>query len=195
MLPVQRADAPTVQRIILEGFEAQLHLLFGQVKPELEDQRAFIAEHLFQSLGAADGLIEYGVLEAPVNPVLEHLAVPVAEENTHAALGRQLPPVAPGRRVSEFLVSLLIEGAHLDQARVHPLAEQLDGLALACAFYAVDQHDDLATGLLVQVYLRFQQGFAQLRQRSLVSLIVNGMTDFSGFKHAQLLIDVGSENA
>ncbi len=195
LLPVQRADAPAVQRIVLEGLEAQLHLFFGQVKPEFEDQRAFIAKHLFQTFGAADGLIKHGVLEAPVNPVLEHLAVPVAEENTHAALGRQLPPVTPYGRVSEFFVGLLIEGTHLDQARVHPLAEQLDGLALACAFYAVDQHDDLATGLLMKVYLRFQQRFAQLRQRSLVSLIVNGMTDFSGFKHAQLLIDVGSENA
>ncbi len=97
--------------------------------------------------------------------------------------------------MSEFFVGLLIEGAHLDQARVHPLAEQFDGLALASTFYAVDQHDDLATSLLVQVYLRFEQRFAQLRQRCLVSLIVNGMTDFSGFKHAQLLIDVGSENA
>ncbi|RMM94035.1 hypothetical protein ALQ68_102614 [Pseudomonas savastanoi pv. glycinea] len=195
LLPVQRADAPAVQRIILEGFEAQLHLLLGQVEPEFEDQRAFVTEHLFQALGTADGLIEHRVLETPVDPALQHLAIPVTKEDSHAPLGRQLSPVTPGGWMGQLFVGLLIEGAYLDQARVHPFAEQFDGLTLACALYAVDQHDDLPTGLLVQVYLRFQQGFAQLGQSSFVGLVVNGMTDFSGFKHAQLLIGDGSENA
>ncbi|KPW34280.1 Uncharacterized protein ALO87_05618 [Pseudomonas syringae pv. apii] len=192
LLPVQRADAPAVQRVILEGLEAQLHLFFGQVKPEFEDQRAFIAEHLFQAFGAADGLIEHRILVLPMHATLKHLAVPVAEENPHAPFGRQLSPVAPDRRMGQLLIGLLIEGAYFYQARVHPLAEQFDRLALARAFYAVDQHDDLPFGLLVQVYLRLQQSFAQRRQSGLVGVIVNGMTDFSGFKHAQLLMSDGS---
>ncbi|RMU56214.1 hypothetical protein ALP29_201063 [Pseudomonas syringae pv. avii] len=44
----------------------------------------------------------------------------------------------------------------------------------------------------MQVYLRLQQRFAQRRQSGLVGVIVNGMTDFSGFKHAQLLMSDGS---
>ncbi|RMR95566.1 hypothetical protein ALP75_203867 [Pseudomonas syringae pv. actinidiae] len=94
--------------------------------------------------------------------------------------------------MGQFFVGLLIEGAYFYQARVHPFAEQFDRLALARAFYAVDQHDDLPAGLLVQVYLRLKQRFAQLRQSGLVGVIVNGMTDFSGFKHAQLLMNDGS---
>ncbi|RMN28854.1 hypothetical protein ALQ62_05520 [Pseudomonas coronafaciens pv. zizaniae] len=195
LLPVQRADAPAVQRVILEGLEAQLHLFFGQVKPELEDQRAFVTEHLFKAFGTADGLIEYRILVAAMHTILKHLAVPVAKENAHAPLGRQLSPVPPGRRVRQFFVGLLVEGAHLYQARVHPFVEQFDGLALASAFYAIDQHNDLPPGLLVKVYLRFQQRLAQLGQGRLVGFIVNGMTDFSRFKHAQLLMGGGSMNA
>ncbi|MNS58791.1 hypothetical protein D3C72_917240 [compost metagenome] len=98
LLPVQRADAPAVQRVVGQRLEPCLHLLLGKVKPELEDQRTFIAEHLFQALGGIDRLIQARILELAMDPPLQHLAVPVAEENPHAPLGREHSPVAPRRR-------------------------------------------------------------------------------------------------
>ncbi len=153
------------------------------MKPELEDQRAFIAEHFFQTLSAGDGLVQTRILEQPMHPALEHLAVPVAEENPHSPFGRQHAPVAPRRWPGEFFIGLLVEGAHFDQARVHPFVEQLDRLALARPFDAVDQDDHRKALLLLQLELRFQQGFTQRRDRRLISVFVDGVTDFSGFKH------------
>ena len=51
---------------------------------------------------------------------------------------RQLAPVAPGRRPRQLFVGLYIEGADLDQPRVHPLVEQLDGFPLAGTLNTVD---------------------------------------------------------
>ncbi|MOA30158.1 hypothetical protein D3C78_1512220 [compost metagenome] len=88
LLPVQRADAPAVQWVILEPLEPGLHLFLGEVEPELEDQRAFIAKHFLQALGTGNRLVEPRVLELAMDPALQHLAVPVAEKNPHAPLGR-----------------------------------------------------------------------------------------------------------
>ncbi|MNN20773.1 hypothetical protein D3C81_1340680 [compost metagenome] len=98
LLPVQRADAPAVQGVVLERFEPRFHLFLGQVEPELDDQRTFVAKHLLQALGAGDCLVEHRILELPMHPALQHLAVPVAEKNAHAPLGREHSPVAPRRR-------------------------------------------------------------------------------------------------
>ena len=142
LLPVQRADAPTVQRVIGQGLEPRLHLLLGEVEPELEDQRAFIAEHFFQALGTGDGLVEPRVLDLAMHATLQHLAVPVAKKDPHAAFRRQLAPIAPSRRAGQFFVGLLVEGAYFDQARVHPFIQQLDGFALAAilsGYFSMEQ--------------------------------------------------------
>jgi len=156
------------------------------VKPEFEDQRTFITEHFFQALGTGDGLIETRVLYLPMYAALQHLAVPVAEKDTHAALGGQLPPVPPGRRAGQFLIGLLIEGTDFDQARVHPLIEQLDGLAFASTFDAINQDDHREALLLLQLVLHFQQRFTQGRHFGVVGVFVDGVTNFCGFEHGQL---------
>ena len=156
------------------------------MKPELEDHRAFIAEHFFQALRTGDCLVQDGILEQAVNPALEHLAVPVAKKHAHAALGRQLTPVAPGRRVGQFLIGLAVKSAYLDQPRVHPLTEQLDRLALAGTLYAIDQHNDRRALLLLQFVLGFKQGFTQGGSFSVVGFFIDDMTDFCGFEHGKL---------
>ena len=172
-----------MQRIVGQGLEAPLHLFFGKVEPELEDQRAFVAQHFFKTLGLVDRLIHHGVFEQAMNPALQHLAVPVTEENPHATRGRQHPPITPGRWSCQFLIRLLVEGTDLDQTRVHPFVEQLDRLALAGAFDAIDQDDHRETFLLLKFELRFKQGFAQRRHLGVIGFFVDGVTDFSGFKH------------
>jgi hypothetical protein len=183
LLPVQRADAPAVQRVVLQRLEPRLHLLLGQVEPELDDQRAFVAQHLLQALGAGDGLVEHGVLERPcTRPAASGCTS--CRRTRPSALWRQGPPVAPGRWARQLFVGLLVEGAHLDQARVHPLVEQLDRLALAGAFDAVDQHDHRETRLLLEFVLGFEQGLAQGGHFGVVGFLVDAVTDFGGFEHA-----------
>ncbi|MCY1175260.1 hypothetical protein D9M73_154910 [compost metagenome] len=149
-----------MQRVVLERFQPRLHLFLGQVEPELDDQRAFIAQHLLQAFGTGDGLVEHGILEHPVHPPLQHLAVPVAKEHTHPPLGWQGPPIAPGGWAGQLFVGLLVEGEHIDHARVHPLVEQFYRLTLAGAFNAVDQHDHRKPRLLLEFVLGFEQGLA-----------------------------------
>ena len=87
-----------------------------------------------------------------------------------------------GAAASQLLVGLHVEGADLDQARVHPFVEQLDRLALAGAFHAVDQDDHREAPLLLQLELRLQQGLAQGGQL----FIVCGLIDLA----AQLGVEV-----
>ena len=153
LLPVERTDTPAVQRVILKGFQAGFHLFFGQVKPKFENHCAFVAQHLFQSLCAIYCLIQNRILENTVDTPLQHLAVPVAKKCPHTPFGRQLSPITPGRRVRQFLVSLRIKRAHFDQARVHPLTQQLYSFAFTRAFNAVNQHNDRRTLLLMKLIL------------------------------------------
>ncbi|MNY26449.1 hypothetical protein D3C86_1602990 [compost metagenome] len=118
-----------------------------------------------------------------MHPPLQHLAVPVAEENPHAPLGWQLPPIAPGRRAGQLLVGLLIEGADLDQTRIHPLVEQLDRLTLAGPLDPAEQDDHRKTRLLAQLVLRLQQCFAQRRYGGVERGLVDGMTNLGGLEH------------
>ncbi|MNV56498.1 hypothetical protein D3C71_1487870 [compost metagenome] len=172
-----------MQRVVLQGFEARLHLFLGQVKPEFDDQRAFVAEHFFQAFGAMDPLIQHRILEQAVDPALQHLAVPVTEKHPHPAFGREHPPIAPGGRSGQFFVGLLIEGTHFDQPGVHPLVEQLDRLALAGTFDAVDQYDHRKPALLPELVLGFEQGFAQNWNFAIKGFFVDRMTDFGRFEH------------
>ena len=66
------------------------------------------------------------------------------------------------------------------------LVEQIDRLALAGAFNAIDQHDNGRTLLLLQLVLSLKQGFAQGGNFPVVGFFIDDMTDFCGFKHGKL---------
>ncbi len=186
LLPVQRTELPAVLRILLQRLETLLQLFLGEMEPELEEQRAFVAEHALEAFGGIDGLVQLGLLDMPLDPRVEHLAVPVAEEDTGPPLGRQAPPEAPLRRPLQFLVGGTEEALHLDQARVHPLVEELDRLALAGALDAVDQDDHREARLLLELELRLEQRFAQLDDGLLVGVLVDAVANFRGFEHGGL---------
>ena len=61
-------------------------------------------------------------------------------------LRRQVAPEAPVVRPLALLVRRLPEGARHDPARIHPLVEQVDALALAGAVDAAEQDDDRRPG-------------------------------------------------
>ncbi|MCY1497116.1 hypothetical protein D9M68_310710 [compost metagenome] len=173
LLPVQRVELPAALGVLLQGLEALLELLLGQVEPELEDQRTLVAEHALEAFGLVDGLVQAGVLDLALDPRMKHLAVPVAEEDADPPLARQFAPEAPLRRPREFFVGRTQEALDVDQARVHPFVEQLDRLALAGAFDAVDQDEHRETRLLLQLELRIQQRFAQFQHSLLIVFLVD----------------------
>ena len=188
LLPIQRADTPTVQRIVLERSQTLKHALLGQVEPELEDQHAFIAEHALQTLRTADGQLQIDLADAAVNTVFQHLAVPVAEEDAGLPLGRHPSPVTPCRRMRKLLVAGYIEAVDANQARIHPFVEQLDRLALARPFDPVDQDQHRKTRLLTEPVLRVQQGLAQERHFGVVGGLVDAVADFRRLEHRFLQV-------
>jgi len=167
-----------VQRIVLQRIESGVHPVLGQVQPELEDQRAFVAQHPLQTLRPCDGEFELGAVDTAMHPVLEHLAVPVAEEDPGMPLRRQPPPETPGQRTGQFFVARHIEAVDPNQPRVHPFVQQLDGLALARPLDAVDQDEHRKTRLRLEPILRLQQRLSQLWHRGVIGFLVDGVTDF-----------------
>ncbi|MDT4867808.1 hypothetical protein FQZ97_1027380 [compost metagenome] len=143
------------------------------MEPELEDQRAFIAEHPLEAFRIVDRLVQPGVLDIALDPRMQHLAVPVAEEDADPSLGRQLAPEAPLGRTGKLLVAGLEEALHVDQPRVHPLVEQLDRLALAGTLDAVDQDEHREARLLLQFELRLQQVLAQFQHGLFIGFLVD----------------------
>ncbi|MNF60524.1 hypothetical protein D3C84_421450 [compost metagenome] len=143
------------------------------MEPELQDQRALIAEHALEIFRIVDGLVQAGVLDIALDPGVEHLAVPVAEEDADLSLRRQPAPETPLRRPRQLLVRGPQEALHIDQPRVHPLVEQLDRLALAGALDAIDQDEHRETRLLLQLELRLQQGFAQFQHGLFIGFLVD----------------------
>ncbi|MNZ55557.1 hypothetical protein D3C78_734860 [compost metagenome] len=187
LLPVQFAEPPAVLRVLLQHLQAGLELLLRQVEPELEEQRALVAEHPLEALRRRAAGVQGGLVDIAVDPRMQQLAVPVAEEDADLPLGRQPAPETPLRWARELLVARLEEALHLDQARVHPFVEQLDRLALARPFDTVDQDQHREARLLLQLELSFQQRLAQFDDRLLVGFLVDRMADLGGLEHAGFL--------
>src|SRR4029077_19878031 len=90
--------APSCTGILLQRLQPDLLLFLREMKPELEDQRAFVREHFFEALDLIDALLHSRILDAAMEPVHDRYAVPGSEENADGAFGRKGPPEAPHRR-------------------------------------------------------------------------------------------------
>ena len=181
--PVAVGDPPAGERVLLQALEPLLLLFFGQVQPELDDQRALVDQHGLQLLGPIQALLQVGRLGDAAHPVEDRPGVPGAEEHADLALGRQGPPEAPHHRPVEFLVRGLAHAVALDVARVHPLVEQVDGGPAAGAVQAADEDDDLAPGRLRQFELRLEQGRAQGRHLFLVHGFLDLVPQLRALEH------------
>ncbi|MDT4827471.1 hypothetical protein FQZ97_608190 [compost metagenome] len=173
LLPVQRVELPAAPRVLLQALEAFLELLLGEVEPEFEEQGALLAKHPLEALHRGYRLLQLGVLDITLDPGVEHLAVPVAEEDADLSLRRQPAPETPLRRPRQLLVRGAQEAFDIDQPRVHPLVEQLDRLALAGTLDAVDQDEHREARLLLQFELRLQQVLAQFQHGLFIGFLVD----------------------
>ena len=82
---------------------------------------------------------ELAVVDLAHDALDDRHRVPGAEEDADLPLGRQRAPEAPVCGALGLFVRRRTEGGGLDVAGIHPLVEQVDGLALAGAFDARDQ--------------------------------------------------------
>ncbi len=148
------------------------------MKPELEDQHPIVAEHAFKPLRPSSCQLELSALDPLMHTVLEHLAVPVAEENTGMPFRRQATPESPTRGMRKLFVTGHIEAVDTYQPRVHPFIQQLDGLAFTCAFDAVDQNQQRKSRQCLESVLGLEQRLSQFRHGSIVGRFVNGVANF-----------------
>ena len=74
------------------------------MEPELEHQRAFVAEHALEARDFFDALDQPRVIACAIDAVQDRLCIPVAEQDADFPLGRQCPPVTPHARPLAFLV-------------------------------------------------------------------------------------------
>ena len=183
VLPVARGHTPAGVRIFLQRLQALFLAVLGQVHPELQNQRPFCHQHGLQALGAFQALRQVGCIGAALHAVENRPGVPGAQKHADPALGWQRSPEAPHHRAGEFLIRRFAHAVGLDKARVHPFVKQVDGLATSGAVDAAHQNNDRELGQSGQIHLCFEQVLAQLGHLRLVTGFVNGVAEFSGFKH------------
>ena len=139
--PVPLRDAPVVARMLLQRLQALLLRVSVEMHPELEDQGAVVGERPLERRDAREAPVERRLADAPVGAVHQRRGIPGAEEEPEAPALRQVAPVAPELGPLAFLLGQPVVGVGDDPARVQPLGEQVDRLALAPAVDSGEQHD------------------------------------------------------
>ncbi len=157
--PVALGDAPARLGVLLQRFEACFLFFFGKVQPEFDDECTFVGQHLLHALGALQALVEFSRLGVTHRAVQDRPCVPGAHEHADLALGGQGAPEAPHHGAFHLFVGWLAHAVGLDEARVHPLVEQVHRLAASRAVHAADEDDDGKFRFLRQIELRIQQCF------------------------------------
>src|SRR5262249_1406755 len=141
-LPVLGRHAPARLRVLLELLETLFLRLLRDVEPQLHDERAVVREHALHAHDLFDPVLELALSHVPAHAREDRVRVPVAEEDAYFALLGHPLPEAPHPRPARLLLAHRPEGVRFDVAWVHPLVQEVDGLALAGAFDAVHEDDD-----------------------------------------------------
>src|SRR5208282_752887 len=81
ILAIRRPDAMTGVRITLEMFEPPRLLLLAEMKPELDDQRAIVGQHIFKEGNAIQFAIQLAGFDLAVNPLDKRLRIPGTKKN------------------------------------------------------------------------------------------------------------------
>ena len=129
----------------------------------VDQQSPFIHQHLFQSFGPLQALVEISCFGDTIDPVQDRPGVPGTKEYPDLALWRQGAPETPHHRPIEFFVGRLAHAMGLDMAWIHPFVEQVDGCPATCAVKAADQDNHRKPGRFRQFDLGIEQGLTQGR--------------------------------
>ena len=182
-MPVLLGDAPARARILLQRLEALALPVLREVEPQLDQQHPFAHQHRLETVDLVQALIEVGLLRHLVYALAHRVGVPVAEQDADAPARRQRAPEAPHEGTLGLLGGGRVEGQRLDVARVHPLVQEIDRLALAGPVDAVDQHHHGKGFRFEQIELRVEQLRTQLRLGGVVLVLVDLVAQFCRFEH------------
>jgi hypothetical protein len=183
-LAVVAGDLPGGFPVLLEPPDALLLLRLGQVEPVLDQQHALLRQHALE----ADDLLHARREVARGKPAQDAFedrhGVPGAEEDADPPFRRQRAPEAPHRRMRRLLLGRDGKARDLDEARIHPFVEEVDGLALARPLHPRDQDQDREAPLRPEIALRLQQGAAQFGLLPLEVRLADLVLEFGRFEHA-----------
>ena len=183
LAPLLGGDPPARQGVTFQRLEPRPLRVALEVHHELQDQRAVVGEQLLEARDSLQLAPELRGRGHAMSTPVDRRGVPRVHEDANLALRRQVAPEAPVFRTLALLVGGLPIGVRVQPARVHPLVQQVDGLALAGAVDAGKQHDD-GKGGLSKPLLDGQQLFAQQQGLRLVGLLAQGPRGRRSRKHA-----------
>jgi hypothetical protein len=166
-----------------ELLEPALLGLLGEVKPEFDNARPFVREHLFKAPTLGERRHEFSLPAFSERASLDRVRIPGAREDPDLSSRRQAPPEAPHGRAFPFLVARRTDSVHLDEARIHPLRQDLDRFTLAGARNATEHDDDGESGEAQDLHLCVQQLFAQPWEFLPVCGLVERVAEFCRFEH------------
>src|SRR5450755_1588087 len=128
-LPVGASHAPARARIVLQSLQSLLLLRLGKMDPELEQQGAFVGEHLLMLANGLQVRMEAVVIDLASRTRVHCFVVPGVEKDSELALGWKRPPVPPRRRTLRLLGRSRTERDDADMTRIHPFGQLVRGFA------------------------------------------------------------------
>src|SRR3984893_2149798 len=155
-VPVVTSHAPARARIVFQRLQPLFLLDLGEMNPELEQHRAFIAEHLLVLADGLDVRMETVVVDlaAPTRCFAHRFVVPGVEKDADLALRRQRPPVPPHRRTLRLFGRPRSERDNADMTRIHPFGQLVRGFAAARRLNAGEDDQQRTAPGLGKVELR-----------------------------------------
>ena len=174
--------------LLVRFLQALLLLGLRDVEPVLEQQHAFVGEHLLEARHLRDLVRELVVAGLAAHAAHDRLGVPGAEEHPDLALRRQRVPVAPGLGPLALVLRRLAEAARLHVARIHPLVEEIHRLAAARALHPGDQDQDSEAAVGEHARLRREELLAQLRLLAFVKAFFDLVGEVRRLEHRSIMV-------
>src|SRR5262249_6397118 len=122
-------------------------------------------------------------LRTPERAIDDRRRVPGTEQDADAALRRERHPVTPHRWALRFVLARRWERDGADFPRIHPLVQEVHGLALAGAVDATDDHDDGERLVVAERILGREERLAERGHFPLVIGLFDAMSDLGGLEH------------
>ena len=141
------------------------------------------ARRLLERGHAIELFVELRGLDTPMNPIQKRRRIPRAQKQSHPAAWWKGLPIAPVFGPLPLLVGGIAKRARHEPAGVHPLAQEVDRLALPGAVDAGEHDNDRTPSLRAQVALHLEQLGAQPWYSCLVLLFRDDTPELGSFKH------------
>ena len=129
-----------------------------QVHPELEDQRPVIGKGILEGHDAVQVIVESGLVILVIHAPQYRLRIPGTQEQADVTFWRQITPESPVFRPVALFIRRIVVGPGDQPARIHPLIEDINGVALAGSINTGKQDDDRKTAVYPEICLRLEQG-------------------------------------